>query len=105
MPWATEFRQLDDLNGASPIGQATDEAAFLKRRNQPVDARLGAQIKRVLHLVEGRWNSSLLQALMDKTQELSLLACQHRRFLFGRRQQPKQIMNGHYPFHMCSATI
>ena len=84
MPWATELRKLDDLDGARPVGQAANKAAFFERRNQAVDARLGAQIERVLHLVEGRWNSGLLESLMDKTQELSLLACQHRRFLSGR---------------------
>ena len=40
-----------------------------------------------------------------KRKEFSLLARQHRRFPIWPPRQPKQIMNGHYPFHMCSATI
>ena len=104
-----QFRQLDHLDGARPVGQAADEAALLERRYQPVDARLGTQIERVLHLVEGGRNSGLLEALMDKPQQLGLLARQHRRFLLEpespKAAPAKQIMNGHYPFHMCSATI
>ena len=100
------FRQLDHLDGARAVRQAADEAALLERRDQPMNARFGAQVERVLHLVEGRRNSGLLEPLMDKTQEFSLLAREHRRFPIGRpSRRPKQIMNGHYPFHMCSATI
>ena len=74
------FGKLDHLDGARPIRQAADEAALLQRRDQPVNAGLGAQVERVLHLVEGGRNSGLFEALMDKTKEFSLLARQHRRF-------------------------
>ena len=36
---ADRIRQLDHLDGAGPVGQAADEAAFLQGRNQPVDPR------------------------------------------------------------------
>src|ERR1700722_12723670 len=75
------FGELDHLNGTSAVRQAADKAALLKRRDQPVNAGLGAKIERILHLVKGGRNAGLLQSLMDKTQELSLLACEHRRFL------------------------
>ena len=74
-----QFRQLDHFDGAGPVGQAADEAALLERRDQAMDAGLGAQIERVLHLVEGRRHAGLLQPLMDKAQQLGLLASQHRR--------------------------
>jgi hypothetical protein len=101
-------RQLDHLDGARPIGEPADEAALFQRRDQAMDAGLGPQIERVLHLVEGGRHAGLLQALMDETQQLELFSGQHR-YLFPTlvvsKDSPKQIMNGHYPFHMCSATI
>ena len=105
--------QLDDLDGARPVGQAADEAALLQRRDQPVDAGFRPQVERVLHLVEGRRNPGLGQPFMNETQELELLAGQHIVRFSPSRPAPqgfrgcgqKQIMNGHYPFHMCSATI
>ncbi len=72
------FGQLDHFDRPRPVGQAADEASLLERRDQAVNARFRAQVERVLHLVEGGWNSGLLEALMDKTQELGLLACEHR---------------------------
>jgi hypothetical protein len=39
-------------------------------------ARFGS--RRVLHLVEGRGHAGLLQPLVYETQELELLACEHR---------------------------
>ncbi len=113
MPWATELGQLDHLDGARPVGQPADEAALLQRRDQPVDAGLGAQVERILHLVEGGRNAGFLEPLMDKAQA-ARLACASasalpllaRKFpAHGTASRPKQIMNGHYPFHMCSATI
>ena len=101
--------QLDDLDGARPVGQAADEAALFQRRDQPVDAGFGAQVERVLHFVEGGRHARFGQPLVDEAQKLELLAGQHlvspRR---GRAQKgtgQKQIMNGHYLFDMCSATI
>jgi hypothetical protein len=70
-----------------------------------MNAGLRAQVERILHFIERRWNSGLLEALVDETQEFSLFACQHWRFPSLPGLRAKQIMNGHYPFHMCSATI
>ena len=74
------FGQLDHLDGAGPIGQAADEAALLQRRDEPVNAGFRAQIERILHLVEGRRHTGLLQALVDETQKFGLLSGQHVRF-------------------------
>jgi len=35
-----------------PIGQSPDEAALLESSDQPMDAGLGAQIERILHLID-----------------------------------------------------
>ena len=104
------LRQLDHLDGARPVGQAADEAALLERRDQPVNARLGPQVQRILHLVEGGRHAGLLQTLMDEPQEFELLASQHLAVPSEdpapeHSTVPKQIMNKHYMFHMCSATI
>ena len=106
------FGQLDHLDGARAIGQAADEAALLQRGDQAMDAGFRAQIERVLHFVEGGRHAGLLQALMDEAQQLELLAGQHlasfprmRLWAVAQKTHPKQIMNGHYMFHMCSATI
>ncbi len=72
------FGQLDHLDGARAIGQPADEAALLQRRDQPVDAGFGAQIERILHLVEGGRHAGFLQAFVDEAQKLELLAGQHR---------------------------
>src|SRR4051812_32587354 len=74
---AGNFRQLDDLDGAGAIGQATDEAALFQRRDQAVDAGLGAQIQRILHFVEGGGNAGLFQPLVDESQEFILFAREH----------------------------
>src|SRR5260221_143470 len=49
--------QLDDLDGARPVGQAADEAALFQGGNQPVDAGFGTKVQGVLHFVEGGRNS------------------------------------------------
>ena len=110
MPWPTEFGQLDHLDGARPVRQAADEAALLQRRDQAVDAGLGPQVERVLHLVEGGRYARFGQPLVDEAQKLELLAGQHPvspRSSAGPSgvTGQKQIMNGHYLFDMCSATI
>ncbi len=76
------FGKLDDFDGARPVGQAADEAALLKRRDEAVDAGLRPQVERILHLIERGGNAGFLQALMDKAQQLGLLAGQHQRVLF-----------------------
>jgi hypothetical protein len=65
---------------SSPIGQAADEAAFLQRADQAVDAGLGFQIQRLLHLLERWGDAARLQPVMDEAEQLMLLARQHRRF-------------------------
>ena len=74
---ADRIGQLNHLDGARPVGQPPDEAALLQRGDQPVDARFGAQIEGVLHLVEGGRNAGLCQPLVDEAQQLELLAGQH----------------------------
>ena len=49
-----------------------------------------------------------LQALVDEAQKLELLAGQHAVVSPGfpaATARRKQIMNGHYMFYMCSATL
>src|SRR6185436_1835751 len=96
------------LDGTRPVGQAADEAALLQRRDQPVDARLGPQVEGVLHLVKRRRNARFLQPLVNEAEQLELLAGQHR-VVSSKGSRPtsgrKQIMNGHYMFYPCSATL
>src|SRR5690606_23935170 len=69
--------QAQDFNGARPVGQAADEATFLERLDQTMNAGLRPEIERILHLVEGGRHARLLQTFMDEHQQLVLLACQH----------------------------
>ncbi len=71
------IRQPNHLDRAGPVGQALDEAALLQSLDQTVDSRLGAQVQRVLHLVEGRRHAGLLQPLVHEHEEFVLLARQH----------------------------
>ena len=81
-PWARRrssgSRAADDLEGAGAMRQAADEAALVERRDQPVDAGLGLQVERLLHLVEGRRHACFLHALVDEEQQLFLLCGQHQ---------------------------
>jgi hypothetical protein len=79
------FGQLDDLDGARAVRQAADEAAFLQRRDETVNAGLRAEIERVLHLVEGGRNAGLFQPSVDEPQEFVLLARQHLGFVLESR--------------------
>lgn len=72
-----KLRQLDDLDRAGAVGQPADEAALFKRGNQPVDARLRAQVQRILHLVEGGRYTGLFQPFIDETQKFVLFAREH----------------------------
>ena len=74
--------QLDDFDGARAVRQAADEAALDQRRDQAVNAGLGFEIERVLHLVEGRRHAALLHALVDEEQQLFLFLGQHHVFPF-----------------------
>jgi hypothetical protein len=74
-----------------------------------VNSRLGPQVERILHFVEGRRYAGFLQPLMNEAQEFELLASQHLAVSPGLPTDPerlsKQIMNEHYLFHVCSATL
>jgi hypothetical protein len=59
--------------------QPPDEAALLQRRDQAVNAGFGAQIERLLHLVEGRRDAIALHAPVDEFQKIALFAGQHFR--------------------------
>ena len=63
---AQAFGQFHDLDRAGAVRQTADEAAFLERRDQPVDAGLGAQVQRLLHLVEGRRHAVALHPFMNE---------------------------------------
>jgi hypothetical protein len=83
------LRQLDHLQRPGPVGQAADEAALLERRDQPVDARLGRQVQRLLHLVEGGGDAGLLDPFVDEHQQLVLLAREHVRPRQSSRNKPQ----------------
>ena len=57
--------------------QASDEAALLQRAHQSVHTRLGSEIKRILHLVEGWGDAVFVQALGDEEQQLALFLGEH----------------------------
>ncbi|MNI49218.1 hypothetical protein D3C73_1038180 [compost metagenome] len=71
------FRQLHDFQRAGAVGQAADEAALLQRGDQAVDPRLGRQVQRLLHLVEGGRHARLADALMNEHQEFVLFLREH----------------------------
>ena len=71
------FRQAQNLERPRAVGQAADEAAFLERHDQAVDAGFRPQVERVLHFVEGGRNAGLFQALMNITEQFALLFGQH----------------------------
>jgi hypothetical protein len=98
------FRQFQHFERAGAVRQAANEAALLERHHEAVDAGFGAQVERVLHLVEGGGDAGFLEALVDETQQLALFLGQHWLCLgsvaanatqFGRsmRRALKQIMN------------
>ncbi len=74
-----DFRQAQDFDRSGAIGKPADETSLLKRHDQAMNSGFRAQIQRLFHFVEGRRHSCLLEALMDETQELTLLFCQHHR--------------------------
>ncbi len=71
--------QTNHLQRPRPVGQAAQEAAFLQGGDQPMDAGLGGQVERLLHLVEGWRYAGFLDPLMDEHEQLMLLARQHLR--------------------------
>ena len=102
-PGAIEFGQAQHLQRTGAVRQPANEAAFLKRRDQPMNAGFGREVERLLHLVEGGRDAALLQPFMDEHQQFMLLARQHR----GPhdQNQKKQTQNKHYLFQLCSATV
>ena len=69
--------QLHDLNGAGAVREAADKAAFLKRRDQAVDAGFGAEVQRFLHLVERGRDAVALNPFVNEFQQVKLLLGQH----------------------------
>ncbi|MNE02505.1 hypothetical protein D3C80_949830 [compost metagenome] len=82
------FRQLGHFQRAGAVGQAADEAALLQRRDQAVDARLGRQIQRLLHLVEGGRDARFLNPFVNEHQEFVLLLGEHGRKASRTRREP-----------------
>src|SRR3984957_7421301 len=79
-PWSCDgrrFWQPQNFDRSGAIGQPTNEAALLERHDEPMNSGFRAQIQRLFHFVERRRHTLILQALMDKTQQLALLFCQH----------------------------
>ena len=81
------IRQPRYLQRPRPVGQAPDETTLLQSRDQAMDARLAAQIERVLHLVEGGRNPALLHAFVDEHQKFMLLAREHGGLPSGESEQ------------------
>ena len=98
--------QSDHFQCAGPVRKPANEAAFLKRRDQPVNAGFGRQIKRILHLVEGRRNAALLHTFVDEEKKFVLFARQHSCSTPAASMKAgmKQTRNLGIMFHMCSAS-
>ena len=71
------FRQFQHFKRPRPVGQAADEVPFLERTDQPVNARLGLQAERFLHLLERGGNTAVLQPVIDETEQFMLLLREH----------------------------
>jgi len=69
--------QLDDFKRAGALFHAPEEAAFLQRRDQPVDAGFGLQVEGILHLVERRRNAAFAHPFVDEHQQFVLFAGEH----------------------------
>ncbi len=59
------------------MGKAAQETPFLERHDEAVDAWLGAQLERFLHLVERGRDAIALHAVADEKKELVLLFGEH----------------------------
>ena len=73
--------QLEHFQGAGALFHAAQEAALFQGGDQAVDAGLGFEVQRLLHLVEGGRDAAFAHPLMDEHQEFILLAGQHRQSL------------------------
>ena len=87
------FRQFGHFKSAGAVGEAADEAAFLQGRDQPVNARLGRQIQRLLHLVERGGDAGLLNPFVDEHQQFVLLAREHRQALMSPFLESERAVN------------
>lgn len=73
-----DFGHPQDLERPRAVGQAANEGTFLERIDQAMDARLGLEGKRILHLLE-RWrDAAFVKAHVDEGEQIVLLARQHR---------------------------
>ena len=77
-PCADIVRLSQDFECPGTIGQAADEAAFLKGGNQPVDPGLRLEVERILHFLERRGYAALFETGLDEPDQLMLFARQHR---------------------------
>jgi hypothetical protein len=87
------LRQFHHLQSAGALLQPLDEAALFQRCDQPVDAGLGFQVQRILHLVEGGRNARLPDALMDEHEQFVLLLGQHLKVLRAPETKAQQCRN------------
>jgi hypothetical protein len=95
------FRQLDDFERARPVRQAANEAALLKRRDQPVNAGFRGEVECILHFVEGRRNAGLLHPFVNEQKQFLLLACEHRNEPQSRETNPERTLYVPYVFRKC----
>ena len=63
-----------NLQRARTMRQAAQEAALLEPGDQAMDARLGLQPQRFLHLVEGGRHAIVVEPLVDEQEQFVLLA-------------------------------
>jgi hypothetical protein len=77
-PWAIDSGSLTISSARARWGRRRMKPRSSERRDQPMDARLRAQVQRLLHLVERRRHARLLEPFVDEHEKLVLLAGQHR---------------------------
>ena len=73
----TRLRQANDLERPGPVRQAANEAPFLERGDEAMDAGFRLEVERVLHLVEGGRHAGFAQPLVDEAEQFVLFARQH----------------------------
>src|SRR5215469_3918635 len=79
-------RHAQDLDGPGPVRPPVDEPAFLQGQDQPVDAGLGLELKRLLHVLEAWGEPGLPEVSIDVREQLVLLRGQHE----GRFPSPSR---------------
>ena len=72
-PWETTVRPMV----SNAVRKAADEAPLFQCGDQPVDARLGAQIERFLHFIKRRRDAVTIHPDADEIQKFQLLARKH----------------------------